>query len=191
MLCECLLTSHDTKRATKKLNKSSNLKISRNDAGKLYIKGGEVKNDYDKALKAAITDSKITVNLKANSVKKIAVDGKVGKITLGAYGGSYSKNGKTEAIQFVNMDQAETVEKAGVMKAGNIVGHEVIESHLAAKENNGNNRANTKNGDKAFNVGHNAAIKADKNFVEITNEIRLGGSTFVIFKGRKEGVKLD
>ncbi len=183
---DVIITGKDADRATKALNKSSSLKIKRDsETGKLSAKG-EAKTDYDKALLAAITDDKINVNLKANSVKEIAVDGKRADITLGAYAGSQKINGKTEALQMVNMDQIDKVEKAGVMKGGHIVGHEVIESHVAAKENNGNNRANSANGDAAYDKGHKEALRvADPKFVPLIQVQKIGKAQLLIFKNKK------
>ena len=188
---DVIITGKDADRATKALDKSSNLKITRDEkTGKLSAKG-EAKTEYDKALLSAITDNKINVNLKANSIKEIAVDGKKGDITFGAYAGSYNNNGKTEALQMINMDQIDKAEKAGAMKAGNLVGHEVIESHVAAKENGGNNQANTTNGDAAYDKGHNAAINADEsNFVPITDIQKLTTGQVILFENGKT-VTLD
>jgi RHS repeat-associated protein len=182
---DVIITGDDAKRATKALNKSSSLDIKRDKkTGKLSAKG-EAKTDYDKALLSAITDDKINVNLKANSITEIAVDGKKGDITLGAYGGSQKVNGKTEAIQMVNMDQIDKVDEAGIMKSGNIVGHEVIESHIAAKENGGNTRANSQKGNEAYDKAHKEAASLDPTFVHLIETFTVPGGQYLEFENGK------
>lgn len=182
---DVVISGADAKRATKALNKSSSLRIKRDrKTGKLSAKG-KAKTKYDRALLSAINDDKITVKLKANSVKEIAIDGKKGDITIGAYGGSSIVGEKIEALQMINMDQADQVESAGIMKAGNAVGHEINESFIAAQENNGANRANTANGDAAYNKAHKAAIELDNNFVPIKHVEKLGEGQILMFKNDK------
>jgi hypothetical protein len=75
-------------------------------------------------------------------------------------------NVKAEALQFINMDHAKKVEDGGGPKQGNLIGHEVNESFTAAKENGGVNRANSANGDAAYNKGHKEAIRVDPTTAE-------------------------
>jgi RHS repeat-associated protein len=178
------ITGEDAKKATKELDKSTNLKLTRDEKTGLLSASGEAKNDYDKTLLTAINSLDVTVNLKTTTNETIAVGGVKGDVVVGAYAGSSkTKDGKVEATQFINMNHASKVEDAGVTKQGNLVGHEVIESFIAAQENGGVNQPFSENGDAAYNKGHTEAVKVDPNFVEIDSYDNVFGQKFLGFPG--------
>lgn len=186
------ITGDDAKKATKELDKSTNLKLSRDEKTGLLSATGEAKNDYDKALLESINSTDITVNLKTTTSETFAVGGVVGDIIVGAYAGSSkTKDGKVETNQFINMNHAEKVEDAGATKQGNSVGHEVIESFVAAKENGGINRPNSENGDEAYTKWHNEAIKVDPNFIDSDRYDYVAGQKLLSFPNLKVPVKLN
>src|SRR5690606_11375224 len=116
--------------------------ITRNkDTGVLSAEG-KAKTDYDKALKQAIDDPNITINLKTVDTEVITIqDGIRGEIYVGAYGGSVKNaDGSVDAFQYVNMNHVEIIANEGIAKQGDIVGHEVNESYIAAQHNGGNNK---------------------------------------------------
>lgn len=158
-----IITGPGAQQATEALDKSSSLNITRDEKSGLLSATGDADTDYDKALLTAINDQNITVNLKTVNTEKIAVDGATGDIYVGAYAGSSKMaDGTIKAIQYINMNHAKKVEDAGLTKQGNIVGHELNESYIAAQQNGGINRANSVNGYKAYEKGHNGALKVDQ-----------------------------
>jgi len=157
-----IITGPGAQQATDALNKSSSLNITRDKETGQLSASGTADTDYDKALQSAIDDPNITVNLKTVNTEQVAVDGVVGDIFGGAYGGSSkSSDGKIQTMQFINMNHAKKIEDAGVIKQGNLVGHELNESYIASQHNNGVNRANSDNGNAAYKKGHDGANKVD------------------------------
>src|SRR5690606_10085727 len=65
-----IITGPGAKQATEQLNKSTNLKITSDNTGKLSATGN-AKNAYDKALQSAIDDPNITVNLETVNTESI------------------------------------------------------------------------------------------------------------------------
>src|SRR5690606_5256902 len=154
-----IITGKDAEKATKQLNKSSSLKITRNkDTGVLSAEG-KAKTDYDKALKQAIDDPNITINLKTVDTEVITIqDGIRGEIYVGANGGSVKNaDGSVDTYQYINMNYVEIIANEGIAKQEDIISHEVNESYIAAQHNGGNNKVLSANGEAAYLKGHNTA----------------------------------
>jgi len=183
-----IITGPGAKQATEQLNKSTNLKITSDNTGKLSATGN-AKNAYDKALQSAIDDPNITVNLETVNTESITLqDGSSGQIYVGAYGGSVKNaDGSVDAYQYVNMNHVEKIEKAGVAKQGNIIGHELNENFFAAQYNNGNNPINSRTSQSSYSNGHGKAMNVDR-IQEPKLEI-INGSKYLIYPNAK--IKLN
>ena len=149
---------------TKKLAESTTLNITRDsETGKLSATG-TARSDYDKTLLEAINDPTVQVNLHTtneNSVTLTQTD-VTGLLVGGAYGGStLNEDGTVCTEQFVNVKHAKAEESVGGQKAGNVVGHEIIESFVAGRDNPGDVPSGNSQG---YIHGHEAAISADPTF---------------------------
>ena len=120
--------------ATKQLQQSTSLKLSRDkETGKLSATG-EAKTPADEKLLQAITDKNTVVNVNATS-SNYTEDGKwfVG----GAFGGSTVSNGITTATQTVNPKHTKEIDEFYGAAKGSSVMHEVLEAFIGAKESPG------------------------------------------------------
>jgi RHS repeat-associated protein len=136
---EVYINGDQAERATSELQKTSELKLSRDkDTGKLSA-SGEAKTEADKKLLAAIDDKKIQVHLTATSdfVVPSLVDGTQDlRLNVGMFDGSKLIGDKVVTSQFVNMDQAETG-KSILGTPGESVLHEVLESYIGGQQSPG------------------------------------------------------
>ena len=75
-------------------------------------------------------------------------------------------NGKVQTEQFINMSHAKASEKVSDSeKAGNIVGHEVLESFFAGQNNPGASSSDA----AAYNDAHDKAVSVDPLFDKDVN----------------------
>mgnify|MGYP007080398987 CR=1 FL=1 len=112
-------------------------------------------------------------------------------VRVGVFDGStVGADGKVETSQFVNVKQAEIIEKAGGQSVGTSVVHEVLESYIGAidapgkKIVTGNNKAL---GDE-FNAIHDKAKDLDPEFQEM--DVKSGTTFTIILPESKKEVDL-
>jgi RHS repeat-associated protein len=154
------ITGPQAAEATKKLQESTSLTLSRDDkTGKLSATG-EAKTAYDKKLQAAIADPKVVVNLETTNENKVTLpSGKTVDLVVGQYEGSkIDASGTVQTKQVVNVTQAEGDEKVGGNSAGRDVGHEILESYISGKETPG------RSSQAAFDNAHSKAKALDPAF---------------------------
>ena len=135
MLEEVDITGDKAKEATNQLQKSTSLKLSRNEStGKLSAKG-KAKTAADKKLMEAITDTKVVVKVNATSSN---YTDKGNWFVGGAYGGS-TKNadGTVTTNQTVNPNMTAKIDNFYGAPKGVSVLHEVIESYIGGKDSPG------------------------------------------------------
>lgn len=150
--------------ATKQLQKSTSLKITRDEKTGQLSATGKAKTDADKQLLAAINDKDVVVKVNATS-SNYTSDGKW--FAGGAFGGSEVKDGKTVATQTVNPDHTKKMEDLSGADKGTIVMHEVLEAYNGGKDSPGTKAPtfadvenNTPNGQAYLNA-HNKANQQD------------------------------
>jgi len=145
--------------ATKQLQKSTSLKLTRDEKTGQLSATGKAKTDSDKQLLAAINDKDKVVRLNATSSNETTVSGtkgEVGNLIVGAYQGSHVEGDKIVGDQTVNPKQAKTIENNDGTKASASVLHEVLESYTAVNIGNGVHNSATPEGQAAYTQAHNA-----------------------------------
>jgi RHS repeat-associated protein len=136
---------------------------------------GKPKSKLDIELLKAIEDKEVRVNLystKDNSFK--SKDGSTQPITIGGYDGSEKKtetvDGRekeiVETTQYINMEQSEKAEKAGVSNQGSDVFHEAIESYYGGQNDPGGTYDPTK-----WQEAHDKAHAADPTAPELNRNL--------------------
>jgi len=121
--------------ATKQLQASTSLKLSRDEKTGQLSATGEAKTDADKTLQAAINDKNVDVQINATS-SNYTNDGHW--FVEGAFGGSKTNSdGTTVATQTVNPDQTKAVSNLTKGQAGVAVLHETLEAYIGAKDHPG------------------------------------------------------
>ena len=157
------------KEATAQLQKSTSLKITRDEKTGQLSAAGEAKTDADKKLQEAINDKSVDVKVDATS-SNYTKDGNwfVG----GAFGGSEKKeDGTVVATQTVNPDHTKAIDKMNEMPKGTSVLHEVLEAFNGAKDNPGTKAptfadvANKTPDGLHYLDAHNKAMTTDPRFV--------------------------
>ena len=182
MLDDGIIRGPQAERATTELNKTTNLRVIREEDGKLKITGGSIQNNYDRALAKMITDKNIRVILNTREGNYTDYDARIATfLFVGSFEGNTVRgNGNIDAYTVINMDHADKAERiakeAGYeTKAGNFVGHEMLESYIAAKTNPGANKPMTTNtNDPDYTVylkSHNKAVSLDSKFVSPESEL--------------------
>ncbi len=131
MLEELYITGSESAAATKELQKSTSLTLSKDDKTGKISATGEAKTDADKKLLTAINDPNVAVNVNATS-SNYTENGKW--FAGGSFGGSIITDGKTNATQTVNPTATEAIDKMNEMPSGTTVLHEVLESYICAKD---------------------------------------------------------
>ena len=184
-----IITGNDNKKAAKELNKTTSIDIKMDKEGVLSATG-KAANEYEQNLLDAINSDDININLKTVNQEVIAIDGVKGEMSVGAYGGSSIKDGKVEALQYVNMDHTEKVENGGGPKQGNLVGHEAVEAWKAAHENGGITKAYSPAGDAAYNKAHNETISILPSVPE-SSVVFIGTAKYINFNGSSKPIKLN
>jgi len=189
------ITGVDADEATKDLDEKSSLGITRNrNTEYLEIKKGtKADTEYDQELNKAIDSGSSTiVNLKTTRNEQVAVGGKLGDISVGAYGGSRkgTKNegteGKIMATQFLNLNHSRTLEKNGGVESGYSIGHEILESFFAAQLG-----INLPGNTPAYQAAHKrAADLKGSNFRESVSEI-IGGIKLIRYLDNNQIVPLQ
>ncbi|MCD1117460.1 hypothetical protein LO744_11375 [Chryseobacterium sp. C-17] len=131
---ELFIDGDRAEESTAELQKSTNLKLTRNsETGKIEAEGKAI-TKADKKLLKTIQDKKNVVKLEATSSYTIGDDG---LIIVGAYLGSKAEGDKIFGEQVINIDQAKKIEQNGGSKASANVLHEVLESYEAMSIGNG------------------------------------------------------
>ena len=145
------------KKATKQLDASTSLNITRDKkTGKLSATG-EAKTDADKELLKAINDDKVNVVLYATSDNTIKQNGTEKIIIGGSFGGSKeNEDGTVTAYQTINPNQAKIIEGVTNSATGVIALHEVLEAYIGAKDSPG-----AKPDSDAYVSAHNKAEALD------------------------------
>ncbi|MBB2145786.1 RHS repeat-associated core domain-containing protein [Pedobacter sp. LMG 31464] len=145
--------------ATKQLQASTSLKLSRNEETGQITATGKAKTDVDKKLQEAINDKNVDVRVDATS-SNFTSDGKwfVG----GAYGGStVGKDGKTYTNQTVNPDMTSKIDEFYGAKKGSSIMHEVIESYIGGVDSPGKGGPTFDNTTPEFKAYKSAHDKTD------------------------------
>lgn len=125
---------------------------------------GKPSSNLDKELLSAIGDHGIKVNLNTTREDNFkSKDGSIQPVTMGGYDGSVKRtDGIVETTQYINMQQSEKAETAGVSNQGSDVFHEAIESYYGAQNDPGGTYDPTK-----FEASHNKALAADPSASEL------------------------
>jgi RHS repeat-associated protein len=153
---EVIINGDRADEATKELQKSTSLTITRNEeTGKLSATG-EAKTKADEQLLAAINDPDKIVKLDATSSYTVSDNG---LLVVGAYQGSHREGDKIVGDQSINTDQAQKIEGNGGAPASAAVLHEVLESCAAMNIGDGVYDADTKAGQKVYKKAHKATMK--------------------------------
>ena len=159
------INGDEADRATQKLQESTSLTLSRDNATGKISATGEARTDADRKLQAAITDNTVDVRLNATSSNEAIVNGEAGNLIIGAYQGSHAgTDGKPTGDQSINMDQAQKVEDNGGNKASQSVKHEVLESYIALKTGNGIHTVGTADGNATYTAAHQGAMSLDPSY---------------------------
>lgn len=158
---DVIITGDKKDEAFAQLKKSTNLKLTMDENGKVTATGKATTN-ADKALQNATTDTKVTVNVNATSSNYT----KGGNwFAGGAFGGSeVKKDGKVEATQTVNPDHTKKMEDLSGVPTGVSVLHEILEAYQGAKDNPGTSAptfSDVENGTPAGVAYKNAHDKAE------------------------------
>jgi RHS repeat-associated protein len=176
--------------AFEQLQKSTSLKLERDEKTGKVTASGEAKTDADKKLLTATKDENIVVNVNASSDLRT----KTGEVVVGgAFLGSTiiaggKNDGKIEAIQQVNPDQTSVIDQTTKMPAGTDILHEVLEAYVGADNCPGmqppNRNSSNEEVDRFNNNAHGAAIKIDPRFKQIDADVR-GGVIYMIYNGKR------
>ncbi len=161
------------KEATAQLQKSTNLKLSRDEHTGQITASGKAKTDADKMLKKAINDKNVDVKINATS-SNYRANGDY--IVGGSFDGSNimaggSNDGKVIANQTVNPEMTNKEDVMYQTPTGTHVKHEVLEAYIGATQSPGTTpptfqdaQNNTANGQAYLNA-HNQAMSLDPQYV--------------------------
>lgn len=183
---EVTISGTDVEETKTKLQTVTSLKLSIDKNGKLKAELPEGSSIFksiaglsklDAALFKAINDKTVNVNLETTQNNFAIVDGKKLPLDVGGFLGSDVKNGKVEAKQLFNINQAKQEEKEGGNDVGTNAAHEIIESFIGGKESPGAKIPVSKNATqtdvKAFTNAHEKAAAVDPNFKELVGKITI------------------
>jgi RHS repeat-associated protein len=131
------ITGDQADEATKQLQQSTSLKITRDEKTGQLSATGEAKTDADKRLAEAISDKNVVVRVNATS-SNYTKDGHI--FVGGAFGGSEimfggKDDGKVLATQTVNPEQTKKIDAFYGESPGVSVLHEVIEAYNGGQDN--------------------------------------------------------
>jgi RHS repeat-associated protein len=131
------ITGDKADEATKQLQQSTSLKITRDEKTGQLSATGEAKTDADKRLAEAISDKNVVVRVNATS-SNYTKDGHF--FVGGAFGGSEimfggKDDGKVLATQTVNPEQTKKIDAFYGESPGVSVLHEVVEAYNGGQDN--------------------------------------------------------
>lgn len=194
---EVFFDGQDAKKAAKHLDKSSSLKIKYDKRTGQVSAKGKAKTEYDKKLLEAINDKGVRVNVHTTRSNSLNVGGAPGDLVVGAFGGNKSTNEtyKTfnpdndldkqiethnviQSDQYVNLGHARAEQEVGGLSIGKNVGHETLESYIAAKASP-NASAND---EKAYQFAHYAANALGTNDPNVTYSFDKDTRSWVVKK---------
>lgn len=184
---DVIISGPQADKAVQELNKSSSLKITRNQQTGQISASGKPSNKADKKLLEAINDKKITVELRTTD--KQLIDSKDGTkdvpLIPAAYEGStVNEDQKVNALQIINVDNAVKIsELLGETPAATIT-HEINESFFGAKRDPGGNYSS------GYDKAHKSAARIDKLGLNHGNLDLNFDSKRNIMQVRKSGAKL-
>jgi hypothetical protein len=166
---EVYINGDEADAATKQLQQSTSLTISRDATTGKISATGEAKTDADKKLQEAVNDKDVVVKVNATS-SNYSANGKwfVG----GSFGGSEVKDGKTITTQTLNPDQAKKITDFYGGQKGEPVLHEIIESYIGGKDSPGTPAPTfDKNspGYAAYLSAHNKAVALDPRHINLNS----------------------
>lgn len=165
----------DAKATTAALQKTTSLQLTYNEKTKQLEVMGTPQNDFDRALVAAITDTKVEVNLITTRQTTTSVDGNEVEIDVGGFGENREftdSEGNTvvKTQQFFNLQQATEESENGGNSTGTNAAHEVLESHIAGQESPNSKTPvyenNTQSNRDAYLNAHKKASDLDPKFKE-------------------------
>ncbi len=189
---EVIINGDQAEEATKQLQQSTSLTISRDAKTGLISATGEAKTDADKKLQQAITDKNTTVSINASS-DNFTKDGVAiaGGIFLGnsiMAGGQ--NDGKVLAQQQVNPDMLTVVDKITSSEPGVSMLHEVLEAFIGGNKYPNSPAALSSNTDEEnanFVKAHDEAIIIDPRKKEASLELR-GRVIYIQYDGKEEPI---
>jgi RHS repeat-associated protein len=172
---EVFIYGADAGKAVAALQTKTSLQLSFDSKTGQLTALGKPQTKLDQELLKAINDKGIKVGLhttKENSFT--SKDGSTQPINIGGYDGSEKKTetveGQKKEIvetkQYINMDQSDKAEKAGVSSQGSDVFHEVIESYYGGQNDPGGTYDDTK-----WNESHNKAHAADPSATQLDQSL--------------------
>ena len=188
---EVFIYGADAGKAVAALQTKTSLQLSYDAKTGQLTALGKPQTKLDQELLKAINDKRIKVVLyttKENSFK--SKDGSTQPITIGGYDGSKKKTETVEGekkeivetTQYINMEQAEKAEKAGVSNQGSDVFHEAIESYYGGQNDPGGTYDQTK-----WQESHNKAHAADPSATELNMNLntKTGQAGLIDLKTKK------
>lgn len=188
---DVIIRGNKANEAFAQLQNATNLKLSKDENGKVAIVGGKAKTEADKKLQQAITDENVIVNIDASS-DNFTKDGSaiVGGAFLGSTSFAGGKNdGKVEAHQQVNPDQLAIADEVTNSKLGVGMLHETLEGYIGATNRpNATPVLTTATEEEAvhFTQAHEAAIKLDPRRKDDTNIRVAKEGIYIIYQGREK-----
>lgn len=166
------VVGHEAEETVEKLNESTNIEITRDEASGQLSYTGEAVTEADKVLAEAIDSKEVAVRVDTGKTQ-VDTDGRAGadsEVVGGAYMGnravSDAATGERKVIanQFLDLKECKANEAKGFDPAGNVVAHEVMEAYISGKDvydsgGQGYSRVQgVKNGN--YDKGHYEALKA-------------------------------
>ena len=181
------------------LQKSTSLKLTMNDKGKVTATG-EAKTKADKELLAATKDKNSSVVLNSTLGYKVQDGSGQNLRSSGSFDGSViNPDGTATASQTVNPDFAKKVDAFEGTPEGSGVLHETLEGYQEAKRayetKNPTESVNSEEGDRNYDAAHNTADKIDPRHVRTADSFlhvnpKTGVKTRVLMKPNDDAIPL-